>query len=112
LVIETESSGGNAIFIDDVSMEQVFSETPQTYAIEETLIYPNPCNDELYLEFGAYKNDVLVSISDYTGKIVSSALFSGSKIDASSLIENLPAGMYFMKTVSGEQSQTYKLIKN
>jgi PKD repeat protein len=112
LVIEAESGGGNAIFIDQVSFEQVISGNSQISAKEEALVYPNPCNDELFLEFNTVKNDVFVSISDYTGKVVSSAFFSGSRIDASDLISNLPAGLYFMKTVSGEKTQTYKLIKN
>jgi PKD repeat protein len=112
LVIEAESGGGNTIFIDQVSFEQVISGNSQISAKEEALVYPNPCNDELFLEFNTVKNDVFVSISDYTGKVVSSAFFSGSRIDASDLISNLPAGLYFMKTVSGEKTQTYKLIKN
>lgn len=112
LVIETESEGGNAMFIDDVSFEYIISEKNEITYNNSEIIYPNPCSDELFIDLDSPPSNILISIYDYTGKEISKANYSETHIDASDLISNLPAGIYILKTFSGDKIGTYKLVKN
>ncbi len=112
LIIEAESGGGNAIFVDEVSFELVPTDVNEISVSEDISIYPNPCLDELYLQ-NSNSSDVLnISITDYTGRILASLQSSEQIINASSLIENLPSGIYFLKTENGSELRTFKLVKD
>ncbi len=111
LVLEAESGGGNAIYVDDVSFEVIQTNVDDNFADDGISVYPNPCVDELYIQ-NAGAGVVKIAITDYTGKILSSGEVSGQQINAGSLIENLPAGIYFMRTETDTNLKTIKLIKN
>lgn len=111
LVIEAESGGGNAIYVDDVSFEFIQTNVDDEFADDGISVFPNPCVDELYIQ-NAGTGVVKIAITDYTGKTLSTGEFSGQQINAGSLIENLPSGIYFMRTETNAKVKTIKLIKN
>jgi len=112
LVFESESNGGNAIYIDDVTAEIVTSGISEESSYGDLSVYPNPCMDELYIQNPGQNDEVVISIIDYTGKILSSANAQGELINVSSLIENLPSGIYFLRVSSENSLKTIKLVKD
>jgi len=112
LIFESESYGGNAIYIDDVTVEVVSTNVDDEVYYDDLSVYPNPCMDELYIQNPEQNDEVFVSIIDYTGKVLSSANAKGELINASSLIENLPSGIYFLRVSSANSLNTIKLVKD
>ncbi len=76
-------------------------------AINNSLvIYPNPVNTELTLDFdGAIKT---VKIIDATGKTVKNSSVENSALDVS----GLPKGIYFLQVFTSEGLASKKFIKN
>lgn len=111
LIIESESNGGNAIYIDEVSFETILLDVNTASVNNKIEVYPNPCNDELYIQNSSSSQDLNISISDYTGRIIYSMTSSGLQINASQIVENLPTGIYFLKIDDGVLPVTSKLVK-
>ncbi len=111
LVIEAESGGGNTIYVDEVSFELIPTDVNNISSEEELSIYPNPCYDDLFIQNPESDKALRLTLTDYTGKIIQVAEAFGHEINASSLIQNLPAGIYFLKTETNSKVKTFKLIK-
>ena len=65
-------------------------------------IYPNPVNSSFSVEFNQFQKDVLLEIIDATGSVV----LRKENLSGSILTVNVdfPAGIYFVKIKSGEQT--------
>ncbi|MFH0894916.1 MAG: T9SS type A sorting domain-containing protein [Bacteroidota bacterium] len=73
-------------------------------------IYPNPTNNQLTIEYTTLQEcRPVITLNDVYGKIVFHTELSGGKqtID----ISTLPAGVYLLKFVCGEQTEVRKVIK-
>jgi len=82
---------------------------------EELILYPNPVNDFVNLEFDIIKQGVVsVQVVDLSGKVVSSKQLDArkGKNKLSVDLSHLAAGTYIMKAVSGSQVFTGKFITN
>jgi len=74
---------------------------------KKLLLYPNPVADVLYLQSGEPIG--AVSVTDMTGKLVLQVPGSGSnRLQLST--KALPAGVYYVKLVSGEQVSLHKIV--
>jgi len=72
----------------------------------QKLIYPNPVNDYLYIDYSKLKTDK-IEMFDLLGKIVlSEKIENGNKVNVSSL----PKGIYLLKL--GNSNEQKKIIKN
>jgi len=110
-VIEAESGGGSAIFIDEVNFEFVTTEDINLISSNQFSVYPNPCTDELYIQNSASGQELNLTVSDYTGKVLAVGFSSEYLISADYLISNLPVGMYFLRIESATENKIFKLIK-
>jgi PKD repeat protein len=110
-VIEAESGGGSAIFIDDVSFEIISTDINDDILKNQLSIYPNPCTDELYVQNAVSGQELTMKITDYTGKVLAEGVSSEYLISADALISNLPAGMYFLHIESSTENRVFKIIK-
>ncbi|MDD3740886.1 MAG: M43 family zinc metalloprotease [Bacteroidales bacterium] len=110
-VIEAESGGGSAIYIDDVSFEIVSTDNIEASLQNKISVYPNPCVDELFIQNSNSGQELYMTITDYTGKVLATDISSDYLIKADNLISNLPAGIYFLKIEGKNHNKVYKLIK-
>jgi parallel beta-helix repeat protein len=74
---------------------------------------PNPAKDVLNMVFGNYaKGDYQVSIINANGQVVQEEVLTvGSSLEVKTVsVSNLDAGVYFVRTMNGEQISTQRLI--
>ncbi len=74
---------------------------------------PNPAKDVLNMVFGNYaKGDYQVSIINANGQVVQEEVLTvGSSLEVKEVnVSNLEAGVYFVRTMNGEQISTQRLI--
>jgi len=105
---------------DVFGIQQISSEIPQEFSLYQN--YPNPFNPATTIKFnipllrgvsGSAGRGVSLIIYDITGKVISTLvnqpLNAGTYVvdyDAS----NLPSGVYFYKLVSGEYSESKRMV--
>lgn len=74
------------------------------------LVYPNPTDGIFSIDLGSVYESVEISISDITGRVISSRSFNNEK--ELRLYLNESAGVYFVSVVSGEKKAVIKLVRN
>lgn len=72
---------------------------------KDIILYPNPCNEVVYLEIGSLEGKV--QISNSIGEIVYSSRVSRL---SSVNVKDLNAGIYFVEVRSAEMIKTHKII--
>lgn len=72
--------------------------------MEISQVYPNPFTNEVYVKLNG---DFQYELMDISGKI----LESGTAFDVVNLVGDYPKGMYVLKLLKDNKSQTLKLIK-
>ncbi|MFK7783959.1 MAG: S8 family serine peptidase [Crocinitomicaceae bacterium] len=120
---EFESDGGNNLYLDDINLYQgAPSDDPilvglddSNPAIAKTLLYPNPTDDEINVEFNLNNGGSTdLTISDITGKQLKSYTVAGSpgKNIAFIDVNDLSSGVYFLNiSVSGSTEQLRFVIQ-
>lgn len=73
-------------------------------------IYPNPTNDQLTIEYSTLQEcRPVVTLNDVYGKIILQTDLTSTKQNID--ISALPAGVYLLKFVCGEQTDVRKIVK-
>ena len=105
LVIEARTnSGAEAFFFDNINFEQLIGF--DDFNSSQFTIHPNPAT-EGYLSFDSSTSGVKeIIVYDILGKQVINTILAAEKLD----ISNLNSGVYIIKVVQGEASETKKLI--
>ncbi|MCK9612072.1 MAG: T9SS type A sorting domain-containing protein [Bacteroidales bacterium] len=75
----------------------------------QVFVYPNPLTDKYFIEFEKMFNNVSVSITDISGRLVENSHFILLK--KMELELNAPAGVYYLKIQADEKLWVLKLIK-
>lgn len=79
--------------------------TISEYSINETIIYPNPIDNSLYLKFSNRIEEL--SIINLQGQcVLTKTNLDSNKIDVS----NIPSGIYFVKIVAGQKNYREKIV--
>jgi len=110
--LKYQDSSSNSCFIESTNIENKNIE-------QNILIYPNPANDNLTISINSPKasqaNAQLrimdVSILDITGKQVTSKKYKGESKKYIVNVENLPAGLYFIKIKTNNGEIMRKFVK-
>lgn len=108
---DTGTSGGtegNVCWVDDITFPGntvILDDTPEV-VYNETVVYPNPANDEIFVKGDDVK---LIEIYNALGeKVISRDVNNTQSIDLTALA----SGMYFVRTVDGKgKVSTTKVIK-
>ncbi|MCG1036837.1 T9SS type A sorting domain-containing protein [Polaribacter sargassicola] len=81
----------------------------------EILVYPNPFNENIYLNLPkSFENQHLnISITNILGQTVyeNQINYSSQKIELNNIPNSINSGVYFINVISGNYSMTKKLIK-
>lgn len=73
------------------------------------LLYPNPVSDEFTVDLGQTYQEVMVTITDISGKIVHTR--KRQTVDRFSAPIDLPPGLYFITINADGRTRTYKIIR-
>jgi len=111
-----DSDGGNNLFLDEINLYQGNPSTAsltELSNLENLVIYPNPADDELNIQFSVVDNsDVLLVVQDVTGKQIRTDLIkatAGQNLVMMNTSE-LASGMYFMNIVQGSVKKTIQFM--
>jgi hypothetical protein len=74
-------------------------------------VYPNPANDNLYIEFKEAKEKTTVEIFDMLGNVVKGAIFNNASKYISIPVENLSRGIYTVRIKTGNSFVVKKFVK-
>ncbi|MEM9649930.1 MAG: T9SS type A sorting domain-containing protein [Bacteroidota bacterium] len=100
---EFQSSGTSlqARLSDDLELFDVLTERQQ-----QTIFYPNPTYSSFRLENSAYE-EVVLQLIGLDGRILQSVPY---KMGTSFSVEEYTAGLYFLKVISLDKTETHRLI--
>lgn len=73
---------------------------PSVKAVDEVNLYPNPANNELNVVFDAAADIKNVGVYNIIGKLMTVYKVSGNSANLN--IENIPAGIYFVRLLNGQ----------
>jgi hypothetical protein len=74
-------------------------------------LYPNPANNNMYLEFGVSQKNVTIEIYDMLGKLVHGFQYNDESKYAVVPVNDLQSGIYIIKVKSNEGYTVKKFIK-
>lgn len=110
LVIESLSTFGNTIYIDDLSYSQKSSDIQDVKKINLS-VYPNPFNEKLFVDIADFAGDCYIEVYDIMGKMLYSGNHAESQINIGPSFENATDGVYFLKVYSAGACETVKVVK-
>lgn len=76
----------------------------------ELLVYPNPTDGNFFIELGASYDQVVLTITDLSGRIIRSKTYS--QVDKLNLNLEEPSGVYLLTIESTESRAVIRLIRN
>ena len=84
----------------------------ELYEIKEFNVYPNPTSDQLHIEMNGFTGEFQVSIIDIAGKQVFGNSYESSNKNFSETISvrDLPAGLYLVNIVNGNELMQQKIV--
>lgn len=88
-------------------------------AIDENLdtrvkvkIYPNPASEIINIQFeAATDQEILLYLLDSQGKLVKTDRIEESTVEKNINLEDLPAGIYYLRMTKGKLVNVYKVVK-
>ncbi|MEO6882471.1 MAG: choice-of-anchor V domain-containing protein [Bacteroidia bacterium] len=106
---------GNDLYIDNVNISAPTAVVNLSKNYSSIVLFPNPTNDQLTLRYyDAQDEQVLISLYSIDGKkvmdIVSAHQQAGTHTQQISLKGTVSKGMYFVKTIQGEQTTMQKIV--
>jgi len=88
-------------------------------AVEETLeemvkvtIYPNPASEIINIQFqSATDKEILLYLLDSKGGVVKTEKIEIATVEKTIDLQDLPAGIYFIRMIKGKLVNVYKVVK-
>jgi hypothetical protein len=113
-IIPTFKSTDNTLILTHGFQQQLI-----VTAIEENLetlvditVYPNPASDNVNLRFEkALDDEVNLMVISSQGKPVKTMIIEATTIEKQIDLQELPAGVYYLKLTKGKLSNVYKVVK-
>jgi hypothetical protein len=78
----------------------------------EVKIYPNPASDILNIGFeSAVETEISLTILDSHGRLVKSDRVEALTVEKQVNLQDLPAGVYYLRLIKGRLINVYKVVK-
>jgi len=78
----------------------------------QVTIYPNPASEIINIQFEkAVDKEILVYLLDAQGKLVRTDQIEATVIDKKINVQDLPAGIYYIRLTKGKLVNVYKVVK-
>ena len=83
------------------------------YVSEDSIIYPNPASEIVYILVGGTRSEVEVLFFNLKGDLLSRRVVMLSQFDRSCKIpvHSYSPGMYLIRVISGDRIENFKLLK-
>jgi hypothetical protein len=113
-IIPTFTSTDNTLILTHGFQQQLI-----ITAIEENLgtfvdlkVFPNPASDNVNIRFGeAPDTEVILTVVSSQGKPVKMIVIEAATIEKQVNLQELPAGIYYLRLTKGKLSNVYKVVK-
>ena len=113
-IIPTFTSTDNTLILTHGFQQQLI-----ITAIEENLgplvdvsVFPNPASDNVNIRFGEpLDSEVRLMVVSSQGKPVKSVIIEATIIEKQISLQDLPAGVYYLRLTKGKLSNLYKVVK-
>jgi len=78
----------------------------------EIIIYPNPASDMLNVQFGSPTEEAMaLYLIDNSGRVVKTITVEASSSEKQINMQDMAAGLYYLKLIKGKLSNVYKVVK-
>jgi hypothetical protein len=75
-------------------------------------VYPNPASDNVNIKFEEPLDDeVNVVLINSQGKLYKSVVIEATTLEKQINLQDIPAGIYYLKLIKGKLSNVYKVVK-
>ncbi len=111
LIIESEAGGGNAIYVDEVSFSY-YNSVDKNINANLVSVFPNPFNNEVFIENTSNVNSYQISIIDTMGRILFETITDEQTFNASEVFQSAANGLYLIKIQAEGKTQILKVNKN
>lgn len=111
LIIGSESGGGNAIYVDEVSFSY-YNSVDENINANFVSVFPNPFNNEVFIENTSNVNSYQISIIDTMGRILFETITDEQTYNASEVFQSAANGLYLIKIQAEGKTQILKVNKN
>jgi len=113
-IIPTFTSGDGTLILTHGIQQQLIVTT-----VEENLetmvtvtVFPNPASDNVNIRFDeAIDDEVKLIIVNSNGKPVKSVIIEATTIEKQINLQDIPAGIYYLRLIKGKLSNVYKVVK-
>ena len=76
------------------------------------VVYPNPASDIINLRFDSpLEGEITVTLLDSQGKLVKSDMIESTMLEKQLNLQDLPAGIYYLRLIRGKLVNVYKVVK-
>jgi hypothetical protein len=88
-------------------------------AIEETIIekvkikvFPNPVTEIMTIQFDTpFDEEIIMDVIDYQGKTFKSDIIESTVTNKQVNLQDIPAGIYYLRLMKGKLINVYKVVK-
>jgi len=113
-IIPTFTSGDGTLILTHGFQQQLIITT-----VEENLetlvtvtVFPNPASDNVNIRFNeAIDDEVKLVIVNSNGKPVKSIVIEATTLEKQINLQDIPAGVYYLRLTKGKLSNVYKVVK-
>ena len=102
-------AGSEVYHLAPLKGSNVGSKTLHAPSTQDWKLFPNPTNDEIYIE-GDFSNELIVTVFDLYGRKLQQQNIIGTASKIS--LENYPTGIYIININNTNIQSNYKIIKN
>jgi hypothetical protein len=75
-------------------------------------IFPNPASDVVNLQFDSpVEGQIILTILDSQGKLVKTDMIEATMIEKQINLQDMPAGIYYLRLTRGKLVNVYKVVK-
>lgn len=110
LIVEAEAGGGNTLYIDEFSFSYSNS-VNQIISTDLISIFPNPSEDEVFIENQLDSDEYTIQIFDNMGRKIFETKTSESVYNARNAFEGRSPGLYLIKVITTKGTKILKLNK-
>ncbi len=110
LIIESESGGGNYLYIDNFSFDVTATVTDYT-ADRIITAYPNPFSEKIIIELYDIKGTAELIFYNSAGQEIARDYTKDTNYDASHIFVEQASGLFFVRVAEGNQYTLLRLVR-
>jgi hypothetical protein len=78
----------------------------------DVVVYPNPASDVVNIRFDSpVEGEITLTILDSQGKLFKSDVIESTMLEKQINLQDIPAGIYYLRLTRGKLVNVYKVVK-